>query len=88
MFCTSICLTSQRRRKTFKTCGAIAKGWIFKKAILGGLLRKSLQKWWCHGTTGTTAYDGTVRIYCLSNRFVVVHMSSIGCPTPYEIEQS
>ena len=58
-------LIPQCHRKVFKTGGAIAKGSIFKyllitKAILRALLSKSLQKWWCHGTTdGTTAYEYT-----------------------------
>ena len=51
----------QRRRKVFKTSGAIASGFIFKGAVLSKLCSKSVQKWWCHGTTGTTAYDGADR---------------------------
>ena len=50
----------QRRRKVFKTGSAIASGFILEGVVLSKLFSKSVQKWWCHGTTGTTAYDGTV----------------------------
>ena len=52
----------QRRRKVWKTSGAITKEGIFREAVFWKLQGKVSKKWWCHGTTGTTAYDGAVII--------------------------
>ena len=51
---------NQRRRKVFKSSGAITYERIFNGAIFSKLDSKASKKWWCHGTTGTTAYDGAV----------------------------
>ena len=53
----------QRRRKVFKTGSAIAERFMFKGAFLGKLCNKSVQKWWCHGTTGTTACDDPEEVH-------------------------
>ena len=48
----------QRRRKVFKSSGAITYERIFNGAIFSKLDSKANKKWWCHGTT---AYDGADR---------------------------
>ena len=40
-----------------KTSGANTKDRIFKEAVFCKLHGKVTKKWWCHGTTGATAYD-------------------------------